>query len=178
MLLNSSKRSNNFIHLWRLTWINTVEELEFLIIVSSYWRKRMVHPYKKNILKTRLIEILIFLLVVTVRYTISLYSAQNIRFLRWLFFHSLYFISLRSHIHHVCLYSVAIKRTGNIKENSNPKSFSKLRFSRSQKFVTRSVLVRIELQLRKIFKTSSCNLKIRVLGAKLCVAFLLFTFWK
>ena len=133
-------------------------------------------PSQKNILKTRLIEILIFLPVVTVRYTISLYSAQNIRFLRWSFFHSLHFISVLSHIHHVCLYSIAIKRTGDIEENPNPKSFSKLRFSRSQKFITRSVLVIVELQLRKIFKTSCCNLKIRVLGAKLCVAFLLFTF--
>ena len=38
-----------------------------------------------------------------------------------------------------------------------------------------------ELQLTKIslsFKTSYCNLKSRDLGAKLCVAFLLSSFWK
>ena len=54
-------------------------------------------------------------------------------------------------------------------------TFSKLRFSGFKKFVTRSVFG--ELQLTQIllnFKTSCCNLKIRGLGAKLCVAFLLF----
>ena len=38
-----------------------------------------------------------------------------------------------------------------------------------------------ELQLAKIplnFKSSCCNLKIRGLGAKLCLGFLLFSFWK
>ena len=109
-------------------------------------------PSQKNILKTRQIEILIFLPVVTVRYTISLYSAQNIRLLRWSFFHSLYFISVLSHIRHVCLYSIAIKRTGDIEENPNPKSFSKLRFSRSQKFVSRSVLVSVSSNSGRFLK--------------------------
>ena len=48
-----------------------------------------------------------------------------------------------------------------------------------KKFVSRSVFG--ELQLKQIsltFKTSWCNLKIRGLGAKLCVAFLLFWFWE
>ena len=45
--------------------------------------KKMHDPsLQKNILKTHLIEILIFLLVLTVRYAISLSSTQNIRFLR------------------------------------------------------------------------------------------------
>ena len=34
------------------------------------------------------------------------------------------------------------------------------------------------LQISLNFQTSCCNLKIRVLGAKLYVAFLLFLFWK
>ena len=54
-------------------------------------------------------------------------------------------------------------------------TFSKPRFSRFMKFVTRSVFG--ELQLTQIllnFKTSCWNLKIRGLGAKMCVAFLLF----
>ena len=37
---------------------------------------------QKNTLKTHLIEIVVFLIVLTVRYAISLSSAQNIRFLR------------------------------------------------------------------------------------------------
>ena len=52
--------------------------------------------------------------------------------------------------------------------------FSKLRFSRLKKFVTRSVFR--ELQLTEIslnFRTSCCSLKIRGLGAIPCVAFLL-----
>ena len=54
-------------------------------------------------------------------------------------------------------------------------TFSKLRFSGFKKIVIRSVFG--ELQLTRIslnFKTSCCNLKIRRLGPKLCVAFLLF----
>ena len=58
-------------------------------------------------------------------------------------------------------------------------TFSKLRFSGFKKFVTRSVFGELQLtQISLNFKTSCCNLKIRGLGAKLCVAFLLFWFWK
>ena len=56
-------------------------------------------------------------------------------------------------------------------------TYSKLRFSKFKKFVSR--LVFGELQLTQIslnFQTSCCNLKIRDLGVKLCVAFLLFFF--
>ena len=56
-------------------------------------------------------------------------------------------------------------------------TYSKLRFSKLKKFVSR--LVFGELQLTQIllnFQTSCCNLKIRGLGVKLCVAFLLFFF--
>ena len=111
------------IHLWwRLTWINTVGQLEFLIIVSFRWRDRMLHPYKKkNILKTHLIEIVIFLLVLTVRYVMSLSSSQNIRFLHRSLFHSLYFMSVLWYIHYVWLYSLAIKLSGDIGENPGPK---------------------------------------------------------
>ena len=57
--------------------------------------------------------------------------------------------------------------------------FSKLRFSGFKKFVTRSVFGELQLtQISLNFKTSCCNLKIRSLGAKLCVAFLLFYFGK
>ena len=54
-------------------------------------------------------------------------------------------------------------------------TISKFRFSGFKKFVTRSVFG--ELQLTRIllnFKISCCNLKIRGLETKLCVAFLLF----
>ena len=54
-------------------------------------------------------------------------------------------------------------------------TFWELPFSKFRKFVTRPIFG--ELQLNQIplnFQTSSCNLKIRGLGAKLCVAFLLF----
>ena len=44
-----------------------------------------------------------------------------------------------------------------------------------KKFVTRSVSGELRLtQISSNFKTSYCNLKIRGLGAKLCVTFLLF----
>ena len=52
--------------------------------------------------------------------------------------------------------------------------FSKLRFSGFKKFVTRSVFEELQLtQISLNFKTSYCDLKIRGLGPKLCVAFLL-----
>ena len=48
--------------------------------------------------------------------------------------------------------------------------FSKLRFSGFKKFVTRSVFGELQLTQKSLnFKTSCCNLKIRGLGAKLCL---------
>ena len=57
--------------------------------------------------------------------------------------------------------------------------FSKLRYSKFKKSVHQVSFG--ELQLTKIslnFKTSCCNLKVKGLEAKLCVAFLLCQFWK
>ena len=87
------------------------------------------HPLKKphspslqkNILKTHLIEIVILLLVLTVRYAISLSYAQNIRLIHRSLFHSLHFMSVLLYIHYVWLYSLAIKLSGNIEENPGPK---------------------------------------------------------
>ena len=76
---------------------------------------------QKIISKTHLIEILIFLLVLTVRYAISLSSAENIQFLHRSLFHNLHFISVVLCIHHVWLCSLAIKRSGDIEENPGPK---------------------------------------------------------
>ena len=54
---------------------------------------------------------------------------------------------------------------------------SKLRFSGFKKFVTWSVFGELQvMQILLNFKTSSSNLKIRGLGAKLCVAFPLSSF--
>ena len=51
----------------------------------------------------------------------------------------------------------------------------KIRFSTFKKLVTRSVFGELQLmQISLNFKTSCCNLKIRDLEAKLCVAFRLF----
>ena len=63
----------------------------------------------------------------------------------------------------------------NIYLNWEKLTFSKLQISKLKKFVPRSVFG--ELLLKQIpmnFKTSCYNLKIRGMGAKLCVAFLLF----
>ena len=54
-------------------------------------------------------------------------------------------------------------------------TFSKLQISGFKKFVARSVFGELQLtQISLNFKTSCCNLKIRGLGAKLGVTFLLF----
>ena len=79
---------------------------------------------QKNNLKTHLIEIVIFLIVRSVRYLISLSSAQNISFLHQSLFHSLYFMSVLSYIHYVWHYSLAIKLRGDIEENPGPKANS------------------------------------------------------
>ena len=51
----------------------------------------------------------------------------------------------------------------------------KIRFSRFQKFISWSVFGELKLTHMLLkFKTFCCNLKIRGLGAKLCIAFLLF----
>ena len=79
---------------------------------------------QKNNLKTHLIEIVIFLIVLSVRYVISHSSAQNIRFLHLSLFHSLYFISVLLYVHYVWLYSLVIKLSGDIEENPGPKANS------------------------------------------------------
>ena len=57
------------------------------------------------------------------------------------------------------------------------KKFSKLRFCKSKKFVSTSVFGELQLtQISMNFKTSCCNIKIRGLGAKVCVSFLFFNF--
>ena len=76
---------------------------------------------QKNILTTHLIQTVMILIVLTVRYVISLSSAQNIRFLRRLLFYSFYFINAVSCIHHMWFYSLAIKCSGDIEENPGPK---------------------------------------------------------
>ena len=76
---------------------------------------------QKNNLKTHLIEIVIFLIVLSARYAISHCSAQNIRFLHRSLFHSLYFMSVLFYVHYAWLYSLAIKLSGNIEENPGPK---------------------------------------------------------
>ena len=51
-------------------------------------------------------------------------------------------------------------------------------FSKFKKFVSKSVFGELQLtQISLNFKTFCCNLEIRGLGAKLCVTFLLFSFW-
>ena len=56
-------------------------------------------------------------------------------------------------------------------------TFSKFRFYGFKKNVTRSVFGELQLtQISLNFKTSSYNLKIRGLGAKLCLLLLLFQF--
>ena len=61
---------------------------------------------------------MIFLIVLSVRYVISLSSAQNIRFLHRSLFHSLYFMSVLLYVHYVWLYFLSC---GDIEENPGPK---------------------------------------------------------
>ena len=55
-------------------------------------------------------------------------------------------------------------------------AFSKLRFSRFKEFGHQVSFGELQLTMISLtFKTSCCNLKIRGLGGKLCVAFLFFS---
>ena len=76
---------------------------------------------QKNILITHLIQAVIILIVLTVRYVISLSSAQNIRFLHRSLSYSFYFINAVPHIHHMQLYFLDIKCSGNIEDNPDLK---------------------------------------------------------
>ena len=67
------------------------------------------------------------------------------------------------------------KRMSNIYLKVTIKTFPKLRFPGFRKFVTKSVFGELQLtQISLNFKNSRCKLKIRGLGAKPCVAFLVF----
>ena len=56
-------------------------------------------------------------------------------------------------------------------------TYSKLRFSKFKKFVSRSVFGQLQLmQISLNFQTSCCNIKARRLGAKLCGHFYYFYF--
>ena len=71
--------------------------------------------------------------------------------------------------------SLLSKGMSNIYLKVTYETFPKLRFSVSKKFVTRSVFGEFQLtQISLNFKTSRCSLKTQGLGAKQCVAFLLF----
>ena len=76
-----------------------------------------------NLLKFHLTEIVLFLLVLTRRCVNSLSYAQQIRFMHQSLLNDLYFISVVSHIHHVWLYSIAIKRSDYFVENPGLKSY-------------------------------------------------------
>ena len=63
-----------------------------------------------------------------------------------------------------------MKRMSNIYLKVTTEKFSKLRFSGFKKFVNSPVFGKLQLtQISLKFKTSSCNLNIRVLGSKLSV---------
>ena len=67
---------------------------------------------------------------------------------------------------------VLSKGMPNINLKVTIETFSKPRFSGFKKFVTREIFGELQLtQISLNFKTCCCNLKIRGLGAKLCVAF-------
>ena len=64
---------------------------------------------------------MIIVTVLTVKHVISLSSGQTIKLLRRSVFQSFYFINAIWYIHHMWLYSLAIKRSGDIEENPGPK---------------------------------------------------------
>ena len=89
-------------------------------------------------------------------------------FFQWMFFKEIN--RLRKEIN-------GLLRNGksNIYLKVTTETFSKLRFSGWKKFVTRSDFGELQLtQISLNFETSCCSLKIRDLGAKLCVPFLSF----
>ena len=82
---------------------------------------------QKSNLKTHVIEIVVFLIVLSVRYVVSLSFLLlflYICFLHRSLIHSLCFMSILSYIHYVWFYSLAIKLSGDTEENPGPKANS------------------------------------------------------
>ena len=98
-----------------------------------------------------------------------IYFKITLVFFHWMFFNSIKVTNrLRKEINRLLS-----KGMSNIYLKVTIEAFLKPLFSRLKNFVTRSVFR--ELQLTQIlnFKTSCCNLKIRSLEAKFCMAFIL-----
>ena len=65
---------------------------------------------------------LVFLLMITIRFVIYIITAQNVRLVHQSPFKSLYFITVAFYIHHVWVYFITIKLSGDIEENQGPRS--------------------------------------------------------
>ena len=122
-LIKSSEGPNSFIELTSMTVNLNQYRRTFGVFNNRKIPLKRTHgpSLQKNILTTHLIQTVMILIVLTVRYVISLSSAQNIRLLRRLLFYSFYFINAVSCIHHMWFYSLAIKCSGDIEENPGPK---------------------------------------------------------
>ena len=69
-------------------------------------------------------KILVFLITIANRFVTYIITAQNVWLVHQSLFKSLYFITIALYIHHVWVYFVTIKLSGNIEENLGPQSKS------------------------------------------------------
>ena len=67
-------------------------------------------------------KILIFLLIIAIRFVIYITTTQNVRLVHRSLFESLYFKTIAFYIHHVWVYFITIKLSVDIEENPGPQS--------------------------------------------------------
>ena len=67
---------------------------------------------------------LVFLLMIAIRFVIYIITAENVRLVHRSLFKSLYFITVALYIHHAWVHFITIKLSGDIEENQGPQSKS------------------------------------------------------
>ena len=67
---------------------------------------------------------LVFLLMIAIRFVIYIITAENVRLVHRSLFKSLYFITAALYIHHAWVHFITIKLSGDIEENQGPQSKS------------------------------------------------------
>ena len=67
-------------------------------------------------------KILVFFLIIAIRFVIYIITAQNVRLFLWSLFKSLYLITIALYIHHLWVYFIPVKISGDIEENPGRQS--------------------------------------------------------
>ena len=83
------------------------------------FNNRNLPTRKSYVFSSRLLQerLSVFLLMIAIRFVTYIITAQNVRLVHRSLFKSLYFITVALYIHHVWVYFITIKLSGDIEEN-------------------------------------------------------------